>query len=162
MHIPQRREEVRYIHIDSKKFSSTTKNKYTINFNVSSSGNVHPEDGTFIPVQDYNNITKIELKVFKLSNTNQSDNDDQSDYVIFKLKNIDGHFDSNTNTQNASSIIYFDGNKPVFDNDSEFNFNPTIAKLSKLDIELIGSDGNVFNKDHSFILKLTYIEGNLY
>ena len=185
MNMPRRREEVRYIHVDSKQFSNTQKSKYTINFNVSTSqrknldinGNHDgtytvstPDTGTFIPIQDYNNITKIELKVFKISNSNldpssestQSTYSDQ-DYVILKIKNIDGHFDSNTPTQDASSIIYFDNKKPTFFEDqTEFQFNPPLSKLNKLDVELIGSDNNEFNYNHSFVLKITYIEGNLY
>ena len=180
MNMPRRREEVRYIHIDSTKLpNGTDKNKYTINFDVSTSRRENldsdgkhdgtytvstPQSGTFIPIQDYNNITKIELKVFKIANSVSTAPALSDDYVLFKIKDIDGHFDSNTQTQNATAIIYFDGNKPTFFEDqTEFNFNPPISKLTKLDIELIGSDTTaVFNHNHSFVLKITYIEGNLY
>lgn len=156
MNRPQRREEVRYIHIDTAVFhDNDNKSQYKIKMNTDLDTNNHS-----IPIQDYNNVSKIELKVFKFA----VDLNEKYEYVILKIKNIDGHIDSNTKTQDATAVIYFDSTKPTFfDDQNTFSFSPPLANLNKVDIELLDTNGDFIDPtNHSFVLKLTYIEGNMY
>lgn len=147
---PHRREVSRFIHVDTANINPTTnKGAYSVIF------------GEHIPVQDYNNVIKIELKALKFNDTISND------YVFFKIKNIDGKIDSTSGIDQASSICYIDstddGKKPIYDfGGSEFIFDPMISKLTKLDIELLDYNGVPVDKSHSFVLKVTYIEGNFY
>lgn len=150
MNHPRRREVERFIHVDSRDFTGLTRSSYNIIF------------GKNIPIQDYNNVVKLELKAF------MSDKPDNEDYVIFKIKNVDGKVDTTTGVVDACTVCYFDpnGKKPIYFGGTEFEFNPPLAKLSKLQVDVVTRDG-IFctideNKTQSFLLKITYIEGNLY
>ena len=163
MNHPIRREVERFIHIDSRDFPDLFESKYEIIFGIDEQGS--------IPIQDYNNVIKLELKAFV------SDKPVNEDYVFFKIKNVDGKVDSTTYIQDASTVCYFEPNekKPVYFGGNVFEFNPPIAKLSKLNIDIVKRDGtycdiNIAVPDpdseevssQSFLLKITYIEGNLY
>ena len=160
MNQPGRREVERFIHVDSRDFPELTNSSYNIIF------------GKDIPIQDYNNVVKLELKAF------MSDKPDNEDYVLFKIKNVDGKVDTTTGVVDACTVCYFDPTtvgvkKPIYFGGTEFEFNPPIAKLSKLQIDVVKHDGSFcdINSNHiineqyqtqSFLLKITYIEGNLY
>ena len=144
-----RREVERFIHVDSRDFPQLTESSYSIIF------------GRDIPVQDYNNVIKIELKSLVSKKPNGED------YVFFRIKNVDGKVDSTTNISDATTICYFDSDerKPIHFDDNYFIFNPPISKLSKLEIDIIKRDKkfcDISVNNQSFVLKITYIEGNLY
>jgi len=150
MNQPRRREVERFIHVDSRDFPGLTESSYNIIF------------GKHIPIQDYNNVIKLELKAFI------SDKPLNEDYVFFKIKNIESKVDSTTNISDACTVCYFEPNdkKPIYFGGTEFEFNPPIAKLSKLQVDVVTKDNipciiNDVNTQ-SFLLKITYIEGNLY
>jgi len=189
MNHPRRREVERFIHIDSRDFSDLKQSSYNICFGSLPTNNIVPTGSAYIPVQDYNNVVKLELKVFI------SDKPDNEDYVLFKIKNIEGKVDTTTDIVDACTVCYFDqsttttttttvadedpesttvteiitnsnSKKPIYFGGTEFEFNPPISKLSKLEIDVITSDGNFCEisktKTQSFLLKITYIEGHLY
>jgi hypothetical protein len=141
MNIPRIREEKRVLHIDKSVGS------YRIRF------------GNDVPIQDYNNVSKLRLKAFKFASPPPS-----TEYIIMKIKNIDGKIDSNiTKGQDASAIIYFDGDKPSFFNDTVFVFSPVIKKLTELNVELYDSSENLLsNSRHSYVFEVSYVEGNQY
>ena len=166
MNQPRRREVERFIHVDSRDFSDLKESKYEIMF------------GKNIPIQDYNNVIKLQLKAFS------SEKPDGEDYVYFKIRNVDGKVDTTSKKiVDASTVCYFEpvGKRPIYFGGNVFEFNPPIAKLSKLNIDIIKRDGtycNIRDPDEegytdteddsnrigsqSFLLKITYIEGNLY
>jgi len=150
MNHPRRREVERFIHVDSRDFDGLKKSSYNIIF------------GKHIPIQDYNNVIKLELKVL------MSDKPVIEDYVIFKIKNVQGKVDSTTGIDDACTVCYFDTNvkKPIYFGGTEFEFNPPIAKLSKLQVDIVKRNGDFCTisseVSQSFLLKITYIEGNLY
>ena len=158
MNQPRRREVERFIHVDSRDFHNLVESKYEILFG---SNNI-PDQKSNIPIQDYNNVIKLELKAF------MSDKPVDEDYVIFKIKNVDGKVDTTTGVVDACTVCYFDpnGKKPIYFGGTEFEFNPPIAKLSKLQVDVVKHDGSFCTinetKTQSFLLKITYIEGNLY
>ena len=167
MNQPRRREVERFIHVDSRDFGDLATTQYKISFGLNS----HIPDNTAnIPIQDYNNVTKIELKSFL------SQKPPGEDYVIFKIKNIDGKVDSTSQLGDISTICYFDptssptDKKPIYFGGNTFLFNPPLAKLTKLEIDILKrtTDGeyktyDINNENYqSFLLKITYIEGNLY
>ena len=166
MHYPQRREESRYIHIDTSVFDENAeKNKYKIRFNTNGKNSTEDINFHMIPIQDYNNVIKLELKFFKFKN----DLSANYEYIFLKLKNVDGKVDSSTSCQDSTAVIYFDGKKPTLFEDYEFRFNPPISRLTELSVELRDNDNNLITPpdddttvDHSFLLKVTYIEGNIY
>ena len=156
MNQPRRREVSRFIHVDSRDFADLKTSQYKIEF------------GKDIPIQDYNNVIKLELKAFV------SERPNNEDYVIFKIKNIDGCVDSTTSVTDAATVCYFfpSGKKPIYFGGNVFNFYPPISTLSKLEIDILkrNSNGSFIPFDinttqtnyQSFLLKITYIEGNLY
>lgn len=149
MHKPQRREIKRFIHIDTSNLTSeSNKSKYTIKF------------GENIPVQDYNNVIKLEFK------TIQFEKDTPAKYVQFKIKNIDGDIDSTSSIQNACTICYLDPlqkDKPIVDfAGGIFNFDTMLSKLTKLDIEIFNESGHALDVNHSYVIEITYVEGNFY
>ena len=158
MNQPQRRQESRFIHIDASS------NKYTVHFglnNLTGRDKLTTSAHYHIPIQDYNNVNKIELVTFKLNNGVTLD----TEYIMLEIKNIDGKVDSTTSCQNATTVCYLDGTKPIYFTDRIFEFYPSISKLSKLDIELKDNSGNLIpleSLEHSFLLKITYTEGNFY
>ena len=163
---PRVREEHRFVHVDSSLFIQDEKNKYTISLGSSGIRDANnkflspqPENFHCIPVQDYNNIVKVELVTFKFSNEAPD-----TDYVFLKIKNINGKVDSSTPCQDSTAVIYFEGSNPTMFRDHEFMFYPSIAKLSELNVELLDKHNNILDHPfgHSFVLKLTYIEGNFY
>lgn len=152
MNKPGRRLESRFIHIDSRDFSSS-KSKFNVEF------------GKHIPIQDYNNVIRLELKVLCM------DKPVDEDYAIFKIKNIDGKVDATNQMGDITTVVYFEGSRqPVFFGGNKFEFQPALSKLTKLDIEILkrNSDStfellDVTNTNYiSFLLKISYIEGNLY
>ena len=159
MNVPRRREVERFIHVDSRDFNGITKSKYHVIF------------GTHIPVQDYNNVIKLELKAFMSKAPTDPITGINEDYVFFKIKNVDGKLDSTSSVNEACTVCYFDTptantKRPIYFGGNSFEFNPPIAKLSKLDIEIVTHDGEpcVISDvgPQSFLLKITYIEGNMY
>ena len=176
MNHPRRREVERFIHVDSRDFNGSEISSYNICFGPLPKDNDGklidvPAGSAYLPVQDYNNVIKLELKAF-MSNKPPSE-----DYVIFKIKNVDGKVDTTTGIGDACTVCYFDpnGKKPIYFGGTEFEFNPPISKLSNLKIDIVdhennycdirepgnGNDGNKIGSQ-SFLLKITYIEGNLY
>ena len=179
---PRRRKVERFIHVDSRDFPGITESSYNICFGPPPTNNLVPTGSAYIPIQDYNNVIKLELKAFI------SEKPLNEDYVIFKIKNVDGKVDTTTGVVDASTVCYFDpttiGKKPIYFGGTEFEFNPPIAKLSKLQVDIItrngtpcsvntvltdddgngltDDDGNDLTTTQSFLLKITYIEGNLY
>ena len=153
MNMPRTREEKRIVHIDTKNLLDPR--EYEIKFGKLPD----PYTGLYIPIDDYNNVVKISLKTFKFQTA-----PDDEEYVFLYIKNIDGKVDSTTPCQNASAVVYFDGTKPSFFNDTEFVFNPSISKLNSLNVQILGSDGNLVEDghQHSYVLEITYIEGNVY
>lgn len=163
MNIPRRREVERFIHVDSRDFfPALTESSYNIIF------------GKHIPIQDYNNVIKLELKTFMSGKPDLNTDSTKEDYVFFKIKNVDGKVDSTSGTNDASTVCYFEPTttnsekKPIYFGGNVFEFNPPISKLSKLNIDIVKNDGTIAyakldNVNHqSFLLKITYIEGNLY
>jgi len=161
MNQPRRREVERFIHVDSRDFPDLYESKYEILF------------GSNIPIQDYNNVIKLELKTFMSSKPKDAD------YVFFKIKNIDGKVDSTSTLVDSATVCYFESQltdkKPIYFGGNTFEFNPPIAKLSKLNIDIlkrnadsayvpmtIGTNDSNDTDYQSFLLKITYIEGNLY
>ena len=119
MNHPRRREVERFIHIDSRDFSGLSVSSYNIKFGPLPDNNLIPSGTAYIPVQDYNNVIKLELKAF------MSDKPDNEDYVIFKIKNVDGKVDTTTGVVDACTVCYFDSNdkKPIYFGGTEFDFN---------------------------------------
>ena len=152
MHKPKRREVKRFIHVDTTHFDPPDISSYTVNFG--NNGN--------IPVQDYNNVIKLKFKII------QFQEEIEAKYVQLKIKNIDGDIDSTSSVQNASTICYLDAtkkNKPIVDfAGGIYNFDTMLSKLTKLEIQIFDESGNLItsNNDHSFVIEITYIEGNLY
>ena len=154
MNRPTRRIESRYLHFDSRDFPQVTQSSFSIEF------------GRDIPIQDYNNVVGIELKVLS------AEKPENEDYALFKIKNIDGKVDSTNQQGDITTVVYFeDTRKPIFFGGNKFEFSPPIAKLTKLNIDILTKDAtsgdfvymNVTGSKHiSFLLKITYIEGNLY
>ena len=165
MNHPHRRIVERFIHIDSRNFKDIIKSSYNICFGPLPTNNIIPQGTAYIPIQDYNNVIKIELKAFI------SDKPENEDYVIFKIKNVEGKVDTTTGVQDACTVCYFEptGKKPIYFGGTEFEFNPPISKLTKLQIDVVTGkneycqiNNGSAEKSQSFLLKITYIEGNLY
>jgi len=179
MNQPRRREVERFIHVDSRDCPNLNESKYEILFGFSESkdkyGNIIQlsEKQFNIPIQDYNNVIKIELKTYMSSKPSDED------YVFFKIKNIDGKVDSTSTLVDSATVCYFESQltdkKPIYFGGNTFEFNPPIAKLSKLNIDIlkrnadsayvpmtIGTNDSNDTDYQSFLLKITYIEGNLY
>ena len=153
MNRPARRMESRFLHFDSRDLQNVTESSFAINF------------GTDVPIQDYNNVVQIELKVMS------AEKPATEDYALFKIKNIDGKVDSTNQQGDITTVVYFEDNrKPVFFGGNKFEFQPPISKLNKLNIDVLTRDGTgnfvpmdvTGTKHMSFLLKITYIEGNFY
>ena len=151
---PRRREESRYIHVDSRDFNNLTESIYNIQLSDK------------LGLQDYNNVSRIELLC--LSSPPQIN----EEYCFFIIENIDGKVDSTSSIKNASTVCYYnndsDKRKPMILFGNMFEFHQPISKLAKLKIRILQHDQSPItftnnNNDYqSFLLKIKYIEGNLY
>ena len=156
MNYPHRRDTNTYIHVDTAtdNFKQLNKSMYKINLNSKNDDN--------IPIDEITKITKIELEVFKFKELPRDKNGALCEYVFLKIKNIDGKTFSNTPCQNSTTVIYTDGLKPIYFGSTSFEFDPCI-NLRNLEVEMRDSNNDLIaNTDHSFVLKISHVEGNLY
>lgn len=168
MNTPIRRIESRYIHVDSRDFSGLQTASYKVLCGTPPDDpNNIPVGSFYLPVQDYNNVIEIELKALALNKPLKES------YVVFKIENTDGKVDSTSKVYDATTMCYFenDSTKTTFFGGNVFKFQPPIAKLTKLNIQILKRNNNDFipinmindDNDHqSFLLKISYIEGNIY